>query len=237
MIHGERRDLAEVVEERHEPGSTRSIQEQEQIKENSGPDGHDWIMDDLSSEDSERFLWPSAAGAECFEGDLSPASFFELFFDDEVLEMIVRETAHHGQEKGTIAGGCSIHEMRRFLAILLISGYCQVPRRRLYFSYSEDVRNDAICRAMSRQRFEEILSSLHLANNNQLDSGDKYAKVRPLLDALGEKFIKYFPIQQHLCVDESMVPYYGRHSGKMFLKGKPIRFGYKVWCCCTREGY
>ena len=123
MIHGERRDLAEVVEERHEPGSTRSIQEQEEIKENSGPDGHDWIMDDLSSEDFERFLWPSAVGTECIEGDLSPASFFELFFDDEFLEIIVRETACCGREKGTIAGDYSIHEIRRFLAILLISGY------------------------------------------------------------------------------------------------------------------
>ena len=67
-----------------------------------------------------------------------------------------------------------------------------MPRRRLYFSHSEDVRNDAICRAMSRQRFEEILSSLHLANNNKLDSGNNYAKVRPLLDALGENLSNIF---------------------------------------------
>ncbi|KRY03759.1 PiggyBac transposable element-derived protein 3, partial [Trichinella patagoniensis] len=26
-----------------------------------------------------------------------------------------------------------------------------------------------------------------------------------------------------------MLPYYGHHSCKMFIRGKPIRFGYKIW--------
>ena len=34
-----------------------------------------------------------------------------------------------------------------------------------------------------------------------------------------------------------MVPYFGRHSSKMFIYGKPIRFGYKLWCLCSSCGY
>lgn len=34
-----------------------------------------------------------------------------------------------------------------------------------------------------------------------------------------------------------MVPYFGHHSCKMFIRGKPIRFGYKVWMMCSPEGY
>ena len=34
-----------------------------------------------------------------------------------------------------------------------------------------------------------------------------------------------------------MVPYYGRHSCKMFIREKPIRFGYKLWCLCGQDGY
>ncbi|KRZ50852.1 PiggyBac transposable element-derived protein 3 [Trichinella nativa] len=30
-----------------------------------------------------------------------------------------------------------------------------------------------------------------------------------------------------LSIDECMVPYYGHYSCKMFIKGKPIRFGFK----------
>ena len=40
-----------------------------------------------------------------------------------------------------------------------------------------------------------------------------------------------------LSIDESMVPYYGRHSAKMFIRGKPIRFGFKIWALCGSDGY
>ena len=30
---------------------------------------------------------------------------------------------------------------------------------------------------------------------------------------------------------------FGWHSCKMFLKGKSVRFGYKVWCLCSSGGY
>ena len=34
-----------------------------------------------------------------------------------------------------------------------------------------------------------------------------------------------------------MVPYFGRHSAKMFIRGKPIRLGYKNWILATSDGY
>ncbi|KRX20557.1 PiggyBac transposable element-derived protein 3 [Trichinella nelsoni] len=34
-----------------------------------------------------------------------------------------------------------------------------------------------------------------------------------------------------------MVPYDGRRSSKIFIRGKPIRMGYKVWILCGRDGY
>ena len=40
-----------------------------------------------------------------------------------------------------------------------------------------------------------------------------------------------------LSIDEQMVPYFGRHSCKMYMKGKPVRFGFKVWCLCSSQGY
>lgn len=40
-----------------------------------------------------------------------------------------------------------------------------------------------------------------------------------------------------LSIDEQMVPYFGRHSSKMYIRGKPIRFGFKNWCLCSSNGY
>lgn len=41
----------------------------------------------------------------------------------------------------------------------------------------------------------------------------------------------------NLSVDEQMIAYYGRHSLKMFIRGKPIRFGYKYWVVASATGY
>ena len=35
-------------------------------------------------------------------------------------------------------------------------------------------------------------------------------------------------------VDESMIPWYGT---KQFIRGKPIRFRFKLWCFCSPDGY
>lgn len=41
----------------------------------------------------------------------------------------------------------------------------------------------------------------------------------------------------HFSLDEAMEPYYGRHSMKQFIRGKPIRFDFKFWCLTTSDGY
>lgn len=33
------------------------------------------------------------------------------------------------------------------------------------------------------------------------------------------------------------IPYFGKHGCKQFIRGKPIRFGYKSWSLCTPSGY
>ena len=38
-------------------------------------------------------------------------------------------------------------------------------------------------------------------------------------------------------VDESMIPYYGRHGTKQFIREKPIRFEFNLWCLCSSDGY
>ena len=54
---------------------------------------------------------------------------------------------------------------------------------------------------------------------------------------LQNNFIKYGIFETHVAVDEMMVKYYGRNSLKQFIRGKPIRFGYKLWALCGSSGY
>jgi DNA excision repair protein ERCC-6 len=54
---------------------------------------------------------------------------------------------------------------------------------------------------------------------------------------LNERSLQYFLLQQNLSIDESMIPYYGRHGAKQFIRGKPVRFGFKMWVLATPLGY
>ena len=65
----------------------------------------------------------------------------------------------------------------------------------------------------------------------------KKAKVQPIYDLLNKNLLQFGCFSKHLSIDESMVPYFGGHSAKMFIKGKPIRFGYKLWSLCANDGY
>jgi hypothetical protein len=74
-------------------------------------------------------------------------------------------------------------------------------------------------------------------DNTTIKSGDKLAKISPFYEYLIEKFTQFGVFHEVLSIDESMVPYYGNHSCKMFIRGKPNRFGYKVWMICSSNGY
>ena len=173
-----------------------------------------------------------------FTEPLTPVAIFNAFFDDDAIQHMVTMTALYAQrDKGKHNFSIDAQEMRLFLAMLLLSGYCDLPRRRMYWENSDDVFNKAMADAMPRNRFEEILSVLHLADNQCLDGSDTMSKVRPFLSLINEKCLQYFLNEEHLSIDESMLPYYGRHSSKQRILGKPIRMGYKMWVLATSEGY
>ena len=90
---------------------------------------------------------------------------------------------------------------------------------------------------MSKNRFQSIKQYLHFADNAALEQGNKVAKVQPLYTSLNEQLVEWGVFHELLSVDESMVPYFGKHSAKMYIKGKPIRFGYKIWCLCGKDGF
>ena len=138
-----------------------------------------------------------------------------------------------GRENFTI----DLHSLKGFICILLKSGYNALPRRAMYWQPTDDVYNAAVSFIMTRNRFNEITQNLHLANNDDLDKNDKFAKVRPLIKLLNEQCLEHFFPEQHIIVDESMVPYYGKHGAKQYIHGKPIKFGYKMWVAATRLGY
>ncbi|KAL3220657.1 hypothetical protein MRX96_029737 [Rhipicephalus microplus] len=61
------------------------------------------------------------------ETPLTPVEAFEIFFNDEVINLLVENTSTYAQQKNRLL---NVHagEMKCFLGILLLSGYVPVPR-------------------------------------------------------------------------------------------------------------
>jgi DNA excision repair protein ERCC-6 len=168
---------------------------------------------------------------------LSPSEFFEFFFNENLCNHIVQQSVIYAVQKNREDFSLSVEELKTFLGILILSGYVPLPRKRMYWEERPDSNNQAVSEAMRRRRFEEIMRNLHLNDNNHLDQNDRLSKIRPFLDHLRDAFIEHAPWEKNVSMDEAMVPYYGRHGLKQYIKGKPIRFGYKVWCMNLRLGY
>lgn len=192
-----------------------------------------WSKKDLSGDDAR---WMAEQPA-FLQKDMTPAFIFELFFDDEMVDFIVTMTNLYAAQRGKPTFSVSANEIRGVLTILLISGYVSLPSRRSFWENADDLHNSAVASVMSVNRFEEILRFLHFADNKNLPAGDKMAKIRRLYTMMNERFLMFWPPEQDLDVDESMIPYYGKHSAKQFIRGKPIRFGFKLWCLNTKLGY
>lgn len=59
-----------------------------------------------------------------------------------------------------------------------------LPRRSMYWEPKDDALNLAVSKTMSRNRFDQLMKYLHLANNEALGQGDRMAKVRSLYKLL-----------------------------------------------------
>jgi len=82
---------------------------------------------------------------QCTNFHPTPASLFEIFLDNGVVDMIVMLTINmQGRKEINIYP----EEHRLFFSVLFTSGYNPLPRRQMYWEHSDDVRNNATVSVM-----------------------------------------------------------------------------------------
>ena len=192
-----------------------------------------WHKEDINSQ------WPQfTITPKLFTGATDPVNCFEYFFDEEVCQYLASMSTKYALvDKGIHGIDITLSDVKCFLGILLLSGYLGVPRWRMLWEVSSETFNACVSNAMRRTQFENIKRFFHCSDNATLNTGDKFAKVRPLMAMLNDRYLSYASLEENLCVDESMAPYFGRHGAKQYIRGKPVRFGFKFWCLCDRLGY
>ena len=103
---------------------------------------------------------------------------------------------------------------------MTVSSYNVRPRFRMYWSFDEEVSCYFVRELMPRNRFKKIKCYINVFDNEHSDPSDKWAKLRPLFDVVNRKRTQFGVFASHVNIDEQMVPYFGSHSCKMFIRGK-----------------
>ena len=74
-------------------------------------------------------------------------------------------------------------------------------------------------------------------NDNMAMDDNRSYKVRPLFQLLSKASIDLnMNCKEYYSNNEMMVPYYRRYGDKQYIRGKPVRFGFKLWTICTSDG-
>ncbi|XP_055458855.1 piggyBac transposable element-derived protein 2 [Psammomys obesus] len=168
--------------------------------------------------------------------ELSPVGLFELFFDGGTIGFIVDETNRYARQKN-VTLDLTAQELKCVLGVLILSGYVSYPRRRMFWETAPDCHHHLVADAIRRDRFELIFSYLHFADNSDLDEGDRFAKVRPLLVRANRNFRKHAPLEEFYSFGQSVCEYFGPRGSRRRRSARPVRLGYKIWCGTTSRGY
>ena len=116
---------------------------------------------------------------------------------------------------------------------MLHTGVHKLPNRRMYLGIFTNV--PVISETMTRNCFDEILSIFHFNDNNLASPStspdhNKLHKIQPVIQFSNARFNKVVFLETNEAVDEMIISFKGKHSVKMYMPKKPVKWGYKLWC-------
>ena len=190
-------------------------------------DGHWDSLETTLEGDRESFLGPPLGPTRRSSRREVPLhEFFEVFWLEKDLITICRETNKYAMQEsverlGTLNGHgrwetLTVSELRVWFGVCILMGLKQQPTIRSYWSKRRFYGCPIIKHVIRRPRFEQILSCLHLVDNETLvqdkiaDAYDKIGKCRWLIESFVCRAKAAYNCNKHLACDEIMVPYRGR---------------------------
>jgi len=177
----------------------------------------------------------------------SESTPYEIFvqvtnFNKFIQDIVIPQTKLYTQQKGHIFQ-IDEEELKAFFGMTIVMGYHVLPCIRDYWSSELDLRVPYIANVMTLKRFEEIRAYLHfndndLAKPNSDEEHDRAFKVRPVMEHFNSSFIAALSSTQFQSIDEHMIKFKGHNILRQYVKGKPIKWGFKMWCRCdSKSGY
>ena len=173
----------------------------------------------------------------------SPMDYFNLIFDNDLLDLIVNETnlyasqhiARHELRPHSRARQwkeTTQEELKIYFGLYMLTGIIDKKgHMSSYWTTDTRMSTPYFSQCMSRNRFQLLNKFLHFNNNDLRPSNceDKLYKVRPVYNNIVSKWRQLYRLGEHIAIDEGMMKWRGRLGIKVYMKNKPIKYGIKSY--------
>ena len=127
------------------------VQKAKRRKKDNSQHVKKWIHSDISLPTGFKWTLPDPV----LETVEPPVSLFEKFFSDDIMKCICEESMRYAISKGNHSFTFDTKTLKAFIAILLVSGYVDLPRRPMYWEHNEDTHSTTVSSLLSRNRFDK----------------------------------------------------------------------------------
>ena len=188
--------------------------------------------------------WGEVTLENQIELKLSPYEIFMSVanFENFIKEIVIPQSELYAQQNGHVFQ-VTTDEIKAYFGMTLVMGYHRLPCIRDYWSSEPDLGVPYIANVMPRRRFEEIRAYFHYNDNSLMKPSsdskhDRAFKIRPVIEHFNTCFMAALSPTQFQSIDEHMIKFKGHNILRQYVKGKPIQWGFKMWCRCdSKTGY
>ncbi|XP_054639964.1 piggyBac transposable element-derived protein 4-like [Dunckerocampus dactyliophorus] len=165
----------------------------------------------------------------------SPESAFNLFFTEDMINLIVEMTNIQGNRAKSGWTAMTAQEMRTYLGLLILSGLYKSRHEATSSLWNKTTGRTFFAEAMGHTRFVHINRMLRFDDNLRKTQPHNETKMSPILE-LWRKWNSLLPrlfnLGRDVCIDEQLIAFKGRCSFRQYMPSKPAKYGLKIWALC-----
>lgn len=175
----------------------------------------------------------------------TPLEFFQLFFDDSIVNEICTNLNKYAEKKKDSKRYMYSRYVKLtpplllcIVGLIIYFGLMTLASYRDYWTMSGPAHKlygvtFAKRCDFSRTKFESIMSFLHISDIDNEDPADRLTKVQLLLDHLNDACEWFYQTYQNISINERMVKSKAQFPMQQYIKNKPVkrcfkRFGVSV---------
>lgn len=173
---------------------------------------------------------------------IAPEETIKLFITDSIVQEIVTWTnkrielvAPRIASQSATFSATSPVEILALLGVLIVAGQQRDNHLSLKEMWSVVSGCLLYCAAMSKDRFEFLISCLRFDNPEtrvERQNQDKFAPVRKVWDEFIENCGRLYIPRDNLTVDEQLLGFRGNCPFRMYIPNKPAKYGIKLVLIC-----